>query len=98
MSAWPLSAISDNLQRSKTASYSITSSARASSGSGNCDAKRLRSLEIEEHLDLGGLLNREVGGFFALEDAAGIDAGQAVGLGDAAAVAREPAGGNEPRP
>ena len=56
---------------------------------------RLRSLEIEKNLDLGGLLNWEVGGFLALENAAGIDAGQAVGIGDAAAVAREAACGNE---
>ena len=40
-------------------------------------------------------MNWEVGGFLALENAAGIDAGQAVGIGDTAAVAREAACGNE---
>ena len=54
--------------------HSITSSA-GEERQRNGDAKRFSSLEIEKHLDLGGLLNWEVGGFLSLENAAGIDAG-----------------------
>src|SRR5499427_448413 len=38
------------------------------------EAVRLRRLEVEHHLELGWLQDREVCWFFALKDAAGIDA------------------------
>ena len=37
------------------------------------DAQCLGSLEVDGQLDLGYLLDRQVGGLLALEDAAGID-------------------------
>ena len=36
------------------------------------DAERLGSLEVKDQLDLYGLLNRQIGGFFTLENAANI--------------------------
>ena len=39
------------------------------------EAKRPGGLEIDYQLDFGGLLHRKIGWFFALEDAAGVDAG-----------------------
>jgi hypothetical protein len=44
------------------------------------EAKRLSRLQIDVKLDFGGLLDRQVGGFFALENPAGIIARQAVCL------------------
>ena len=44
------------------------------------DAERFGRLQIDVELDFGGLLDRQVGGFFALENPAGIIAGQAVCL------------------
>ena len=54
--------------------HSITSSARPSSGSGMVEAERLGGLEVDDHLNFGGLLHRQVGGLLALEYPAGIDA------------------------
>ena len=76
-------------------SHSITSSARASKRRWDFQAKRLGGLEVDYQFDLCGLLNRQVGGFFALEDAAGIDACQPVRVRDAASVANQAAGGSE---
>jgi hypothetical protein len=36
---------------------------------GHIDAERLRGLEIDDQLDLGGLLHRQVGRLLALDDA-----------------------------
>ena len=55
--------------------HSITSSARASSASGTVEAERLGGLEIDDQLELGGLLHRQVGRLLALENPAGVDAG-----------------------
>ena len=54
--------------------HSITSSARASSVGGTVEAERLGGLEVDDQLELGGLLDRQVGRLLALEDPAGIDA------------------------
>ena len=35
----------------------------------DCKAERFRGLEIDNQFKLGGLLHRQVGGFFAFEDA-----------------------------
>src|SRR5262249_2042986 len=42
------------------------------------EAKRLGSLEIDDQLDFRGLLHGQVGRLLALENAAGVDAGQTV--------------------
>ena len=42
------------------------------------DAERLGGLQVDDHLDFSGLLDRQIGRLLALENAAGIDAGQAV--------------------
>ena len=44
------------------------------------EAERLGRLQIDVELDFGGLLDRQVGGFLALENPAGIIARQAVCL------------------
>ena len=38
------------------------------------EAERLRGLEVDDQLELGGLHDRQVGGLLALENAAGVDA------------------------
>ena len=38
------------------------------------EAKRLGGLEIDDQFHLGDLLDRQVGGLFAFENAAGVDA------------------------
>jgi hypothetical protein len=43
------------------------------------EAERLGGLEIDDQLELGRLRDRQVGGFGALENPAGIDAGRASG-------------------
>ena len=50
------------------------------------DPKRLRSLEIDDHLNFGGLLDRQVGRLLALEDTAGIGANRTMLLRDTGAV------------
>jgi hypothetical protein len=39
------------------------------------DAKRLGFLEVDDQLDLGELLDRQIGRLLALKNAAGVDAG-----------------------
>src|SRR5262245_53382694 len=75
--------------------HSITSSARASSVRWHLEAERLGSLEVDDQLDFGGLLDRQVGGFLALENAARVEATQAKHIGVVVSVAHEPAGGSE---
>src|SRR5262245_15246931 len=53
------------------------------------NAECLSGVEVQEQLDFGGLLHRQIAGLLALEHPAGIDAGQTVGVGDAATIARE---------
>jgi hypothetical protein len=59
------------------------------------DAKRLRGLEVDAQLDLGGLLDRQVGRLFAFEDAGDITAGEAISVGEIGAVADQAAGHDE---
>jgi hypothetical protein len=54
--------------------YSITSSARLSNDWGNREAEHLCCLEIDDHLNFRGLLDRQVGGLLALENPTGVDA------------------------
>jgi len=41
---------------------------------GNCKAQHLGRLEIDNHLDFRGPLDRQVGGFLALENLTGVNA------------------------
>jgi hypothetical protein len=66
--------------------YSIISSARAINEAGTA-AKSLGSLEIDYKLELGGLLDRQVGWFCAVDDLSGINAGLAYGSCEARAIA-----------
>src|SRR5947209_3972300 len=50
-------------------------------------AERLRGLKVDDQLDLCALLHWQVRGLRALEDAAGIDPGLAIGIGDVGSVA-----------
>ena len=50
----------------------MTSSARASSVGGTVEAERLGGFEIDHQFVLGRRLDRQVGGFLALEDAVDI--------------------------
>ena len=61
-----------------TSDHSITSSARASSVGGTVEAERLGGPEIDHELDFRDLLYRQIGRLLALEDAAGVDADQAI--------------------
>ena len=51
------------------------------------DAERLGGLEVDDELDLGRLLHRQVGRLCAVENAPGVKADDPVGLDRAAAVA-----------
>src|SRR6516164_9429654 len=61
----------------------------------DCYAKHLGSLEVQEHLDLRGLLNRQLARLFAFENTGGVDASQTVSVGKATAIAHQAAGGDE---
>ena len=75
--------------------HSITSSARASSVGGTVEAERLGGLEVDDQLELGRLLHRQVGRLLALEDTAGVDADLAIEVSDAGPVAHQAAGRDE---
>ena len=51
------------------------------------EAERLRGLEIDDQIELRWLHNWKIGRLFALEDAAGVDAGLTIGVSQAGAVA-----------
>ena len=57
--------------------YSITSSARASSDRRHREAERLGGLEVDDQLVLGRRLDRQIGGLLALEDAVNVAHGGA---------------------
>src|ERR1700687_5499270 len=46
----------------------------------NVEAERLGGLEVDDEFELGRLLDRQVGGLFALENPPNIDAGLAPGV------------------
>src|SRR3979490_721390 len=56
------------------------------------DAERLGGLEIDDQLDLCDLLYREVRGFFALENAAGVNTDLAVRIKTVRSIAHKTAG------
>src|SRR5262245_57150036 len=55
----------------------------------------LGSLEVDDQLEFRRLLHWQVGGLLASENAAGVDAGQAVRSVEISTVAHEPAGDGE---
>src|SRR5262249_50785544 len=59
------------------------------------DAKRLGGLEVDDQFDFGGLLDGKISRFFALQNSAGVDAGQAVSVGSLAAIAHQTASSGE---
>ena len=76
-------------------SYSITSSARASSVGGIVEAERLGGLEIDDQFVLGRRLHRQVGGLLALEDAIDIAGRAPVLIDDVRPVGDQAAAGDE---
>jgi hypothetical protein len=60
--------------------YSITSSATARTG-WNGQAQRLGGLEVDDQLELCRLHDRQVSGLLALQNAAGVNADLAIGVG-----------------
>ena len=75
--------------------HSITSSARPSSGSGTVMPSALAVLRLMIISTLVDLLDRQVGRLVALENAAGVAAGETKGVGRAGAVAHQAAGRGE---
>src|SRR5262249_18325868 len=61
----------------------------------NGEAERLRGLEVDDELDFRGLLNRQIGGLFAFEDAAGVDADLAKQLRNIGSIAHQTTGRGE---
>src|SRR5262249_34829558 len=61
----------------------------------NGEAERLRGPEINYEVKFRGLLDRQVGRLLAFENAASVDAGQAVRIGCARSVAHQTAGSGE---
>ena len=59
----------------------ITSSARASTAGGMVNAQRLRGLQVHHELELGGLLDRQIGGVCTLEGFVGEAGGAAIHVG-----------------
>ena len=72
--------------------YSITSSANVSSVGGDLDPQRPGRFEIDHELEPGRLPHRQVAGFVALEDTAGINPALPKGVGHAVAIAHQAAG------
>ena len=58
-------------------------------------AERLGGLEIDDQLDVGGLLHRQIRGLLALENAAGVDAGKTERVRITASVAHQAASRRE---
>ena len=56
------------------------------------EAERLGGLEVDHELEFGGPHDRQVGGFLAVENPSGINAGLAIGLRIAGPIAHPTAG------
>src|SRR5262249_7432327 len=63
-----------------------------------CDAKRPCGIEVDNQLDLYGLLHREVGRRFAFEDAADIDGGLSICFRNIGPITHQAAGGSKLAP
>jgi hypothetical protein len=73
--------------------YWMTSSAVANSVSGI--VRPSGGLEVDDEIEFGRLLDRQIGWFLAFENAPGIDASLVVRIVDAAAIAHQAAGQGE---
>src|SRR6516164_7618744 len=62
---------------------------------GNVEAKRFRGLQIDVQLDFSDLLDWQVGGLLALEDAAGVNTNRTERIHNVASVAHEAASRDE---
>ena len=62
------------------------------------EAECLGGVEIDDQLECGRLLDRQIGRLGALEDLPGVGADLAVNACDTGPVADQPAGGNEAAP
>src|SRR5215475_1401760 len=58
----------------------------------NCEAKRVRGLEVDHQLEFGRLDNWQVGRLFALEDSTDVDTRLPIRVDKACSVAHQPAG------
>src|SRR5262249_172301 len=81
------------MHRSKSQSYSITSSARASSIGG---IERLRGLEVDHQLELGRPHHRQIGRLLAFENPPRVDARLAKRISQVGSVAHQPATSSAP--
>src|SRR5262249_46135515 len=61
----------------------------------HADTERLGSLEVDVHLEFGGLLDGQLARIFAFEDAAGIDADQTESVSNVPSIAHQAASSNE---
>src|SRR6516225_5180412 len=61
----------------------------------NVEAEHSGSVEIDDELELRGLLDRQVGRPLTLENPRGVDADLAIAVDNAGAVSHQPAGGSE---
>src|SRR6185436_5297441 len=59
------------------------------------ETERLGDAQVDDQLDLRALMHRQIARFFALENAAGIDAGLTIAVSVVAGVAHEAAGGRK---
>ena len=55
------------------------------------DAEHLGGLQIDDELESGGLLHRQIGGLGAFDDATGIAANSAINVGEVGSVAHQAA-------
>ena len=60
------------------------------------EAERLGGLEIDDQFDFRGLLDRQVGGLLAFENAPGVDTDLTVRIRKTASIAHQAAGRGEP--
>src|SRR6516164_2425639 len=60
-------------------------------GRRNFEAERFGGLEVDNEFDFRDLLYRQISGVLAVEDAAGVDANQAVQFVDTASIAHQAA-------
>jgi hypothetical protein len=58
------------------------------------EAERLGGLEVDHQLEPGWLLNRQIGGFFTLENPAGVDASLPLGIDITGSITHQAAGHN----
>ena len=61
----------------------------------NVEAQHSGGVEIDDELELRGLLDRQVAGPLTFENPRGVDTDLAITIGNAGAVPHQPAGGSE---